>query len=484
MARATPPNILLITTDQQRHDTIHRAGNSHIFTPHLNWLMDQGVHFRRCYADSPVCVPGRATIMTGRHGFTNGLTSNAAEPVPMAVRPTLPGILTANGYQTRAAGKMHFHPVRGHYGFEHMRLLHDYYRHMARHPELGRPMDHGLGQNEMEPVMATVEESHSLTRWIVDESIDFLETRDPTRPFFLWTSFAKPHPPFDCDRKYWELYQDADIPPPVRGDWSQTVEDVPDGLMGGTYASNKVHRFSETQLKASKRAYYACISQIDYNLGCLFSRMRELGHLAGTWIIFTSDHGEMLGDHWMGAKGIFLEGSAHVPLIIRPPAPDWQGHPLQGQSCDALTSLADILPTCLAIAGIRAPEDPPSDGLDLLKVLAGEKERKVLCGACVDNYAVIENRYKYHFAARGPAELLFDLAEDPCERKELIRTGEPAGVIQRMREKMARFLTRHRPDAVQEGALKGLGPAPSEAECSGRLWPGFHSPAVETDVMH
>src|SRR5690554_5698253 len=109
------PNILFITTDQQRFDTIHALGNRHIYTPHLNWLVDQGVTFTRCYSDSPICMPARATIMTGKHGYTTGLTGNNEDIRPMVDHATLPQVLTQNGYQTRAQGKMHFTPMRANY---------------------------------------------------------------------------------------------------------------------------------------------------------------------------------------------------------------------------------------------------------------------------------------------------------------------------------------------------------------------------------
>ncbi|MFW5829340.1 MAG: sulfatase-like hydrolase/transferase, partial [Planctomycetota bacterium] len=135
-----PPNILLITTDQQRFDTIHALGNDGIFTPHLDWLVDQGISCTRAYADCPICIPSRATTMCGRHGFSTGLTANTARVQPLRDHPTLPGILTAAGYQTRAVGKMHFKPERSHYGFEHMLLSADYHREMTRLSLHERPL--------------------------------------------------------------------------------------------------------------------------------------------------------------------------------------------------------------------------------------------------------------------------------------------------------------------------------------------------------
>jgi len=258
------PNILLITTDQQRFDTINALGNKHIFTPHLNWLVDQGITFTRCYSDSPVCMAARATIMTGKHGFTTGLTGNHDHVKPMRDNPTLPGILTQNGYQTRAQGKMHFSPIRANYGFEHMEIPMDYYRSRNRNAQLGLPKEHGVGENEIEPVISTVHETDSLTYWTVKRSIDFLETRDDTRPFFSWTSFTKPHPPFDPCANYWALYSNREVPEPIYGDWSESLEKIPKGFMRLTYLLNNAYRLSPEQMKDVKRAYYACITQIDY----------------------------------------------------------------------------------------------------------------------------------------------------------------------------------------------------------------------------
>lgn len=476
------PNILLVTTDQQRFDTIHRAGNRSILTPHLDWLCDTGIQFRRCYSDAPICVAARASIMTGRHGYRNGLTTNNGSPIPMAEHPTLPGLLTGAGYQTRAVGKMHFYPPRGHYGFEHMEILQDYYRQVSADDGLSRPMDHGVGQNEMVPVMSTIEESRSLTRWTVDRSVDFLETRDDTRPFFLWTSFSKPHPPWDCDPKYWALYENITMPDPVYGDWSQRPEDVPGSLRDPTFALNQVHAFSDEQLRAARRAYYACISQIDYNLGYLFARLRELELQENTWIIFASDHGEMLGDHWLGAKCVFLEGSAHVPMIVRPASSDWLPTEDCGQVCDELVCLADLLPTCTNVAGAETPTD--IDGIDLVSVCRGDARREILLGQQHEFFASIDDRYKYHFAAADGAELLFDLQDDPYEQKDLIRAGGHEDALARLRGEVAGLLREHLPDAEREGRPVSLLPPGQQLQPGRVRWPGLHTRGEQADVLH
>ncbi len=474
------PNILLITTDQQRFDTIAALGNKHIYTPHLDWLVDEGIAFTRAYTDAPVCVPARATIMTGKNGYNVGLTRNSSSVVPMQDYPTLPAILTDEGYQTRAQGKMHFHPMRANYGFEHMELPMDYYRERLRQPHQGLPKEHGVGENEMIPVISTVDDAHSLTHWTVKRSIDFLETRDSTRPFFLWTSFTKPHPPFDPCANYWALYQNRDVPAPVTGDWSETLETTPQAYLSPTYCLNNAYRMSNEQLKDSKRAYYACITQIDYQLGLLFARMREMGLFENTWILFTTDHGEMLGDHHMGAKSIFLEGAAHIPLLIRPPADAWDKKLFAGKRVDCLVNLADILPTILNIAGAPSPTD--LDGVDLMSLVDSPMKRDFY-GVCNDSfYCLIQKEFKYLWANNGGEELLFNLKEDPMEQRNLSGAKEAFEVLTGMREELVKRMMAHGSPCIEDGKLK-----PGQAITGPEdvfKWPGFHSTTVDSDVLH
>jgi len=474
------PNILLITTDQQRFDTIAALGNRHIHTPHLDWLADEGIAFTRAYSDAPVCMPARATIMTGKHGFNSGLTGNQTSFSPMQRYPTLPALLTRAGYQTRAQGKMHFHPMRAHYGFEYVELPMEYYRECRRHPQCGLPKEHGVGENEMTPVISTVHELHSLTNWTVRRSIDFLETRDDTRPFFLWTSFTKPHPPWDPCANYWALYQGRPVPDPVFGDWSASLEKMPQGFLAPTYLLNNAWRMSPEQLRDARRAYYACITHIDYQLGLLFARLREMGLLRNTWIVFTTDHGEMLGDHHMGAKSVFLEGSAHIPLLIRPPADSWDPKPHAGKKVETLVTLADLLPTLLAIAGVTPPAD--LDGADLMSFVDRPDVERDFYGVCDSYYCLIRGRRKYLWAARGGEELLFDLERDPMERENLAGTAAASGELAELRRELIRRMAAHNSRHVADGRLK-----PDPAVKGPRdvpRWPGFHTTVVDTDVLH
>lgn len=472
----THHNLLLITTDQQRFDTIAAAGCPWMRTPHLDWLCDTGIRFTRAYADCPVCVPSRYSIMTAQHSFRQQTNFNPWHPAHIDRSRTLPALLGAAGYQTRAVGKMHFVPERDHLGFQHMEILPDYYRQAARRGL--QPMDTGLGQNEMAPAVATVSDHDSLTRWIADRSADFLDTRDTSRPFFLWTSFSKPHPPFDPPLSYWELYRDAEVPAPLRGDWSASASDVPLGLRRPTMSLSSVDRFDAAAIRQMRRAYYALITQVDYALGHLFARLRELDLLDTTTMVFTSDHGDMLGDHHLGAKSVYCEGSAHVPFLVRPAPLLVRNRPAGGTTCDVLACLTDVLPTLLGAAGLAIPTG--LDGRDLLADLRHGTGREQLLGEAIELHGIVDRRYRYHWCAEGGAELLFDLLSDPGETRDLVRAGTHAAELARFRQTLlTHFQTTGNPLAAN-GRLVSRPSAPLQRGG----WPGFHSLVTPNEVCH
>lgn len=506
-------NILLITTDQQRFDTVNAWGNQSIFTPHLNYMAAMGASYTSCYAGCPICVPSRTTIMTGLEGYESGVTSNGSHAAFMQKctenRTTLAALLTDSGYQTCAKGKMHFEPARAHYGFEHMKLPLDYMREYDKKQPLARPKVHGIGECEMEPVLSTVEEKDSITTWIADEAIDFLETRDATRPFFLWASFTKPHPPFDPCRNFWEIYDGIPLPEPVIGDWSETVESTPQGFLAGAYENTNMHLLGPEQKQASRRAYYACITQVDYQLGRIFGAMRENDLFKDTWVIFASDHGEMLGDHHMSQKNLFFEGSAHVPLLIMPPQrpglPQEPGLP-QGSGIsqrpglpqggglprklgiprnvriDCPVTLADIYPTILAMAGQDCPEG--RSGRNLLAVSDLPEDRVFFGNSLNRNFCVMEGKKKLVYSATGGHALLFDLDRDPMERHDLSAAPEYRDVFQRLWKLLLEHTRRYTPEALTpEGGFLTYDAPRFPGDMPGR-WFGFHYHDYSVDTFH
>lgn len=485
----TPPNVVLITTDQQRFDTVGPHAPRWMRTPHLDHLAREGVTFGRAYSDCPVCVPARVTIMTGRHAFNHGMTGNGVLPdgtLPIDRTRSLPARMRGLGYQTVAVGKMHFAPQRARYSFEEMILPDDYYNQMARTPGVGQPMQHGLGQNELYPTMATVAESYTLTAWIVDQCVEFIKRRrDPLVPFFLWCSFSKPHPPLDPPEPYYSMYRDAPIPDPWVGDWAD-----------GPRCPEAFRRTRERQsydllppeiLRAARTAYYGLITQIDYNVGRLFAALQDHNLFNETAFLFASDHGEYLGDHRAGAKSFMHEGSAHVPMILRLP-PGWEGRPV-GTVVDDPVCLADVYATCIAAAGGDA--GPEVDGQDLVALATGRMEHprrwlELACGFPEVNYhALTDGRWKYAYYFADGQEQLFDLESDPHELTDLAASPHHQSKLAELRALLVERLRRRESPLVGDGKLV-VRPLPSEsvAERRARPWPGYHTTSYHVDVRH
>ncbi len=425
------PNILLITTDQQRYDSCGPAQREPVQTPHFDILAREGVTFARAYSNAPICVASRVSTMTGLYAQTHGELANGASSAVMGHEQTIPGRLGRAAYQTCAIGKMHWGPQRVRHGFGEMIILQDYYDEMDRLGPGIQPMGTGLDQNELYAGMATVPEGLSITNWIAEQSSRYIrDRRDPTRPFFLWCSFSKPHPPLDPPEPYCSMYADCDLGAPLRAAWSEPGRaPVPFERTRQTWSADRVSDFS---LARARAAYYGLVTQVDYNMGKVFAALSDAGLYDDTLIIYTSDHGEMLGDHRALGKVFAYESSAHVPFLVRLPR-SWARR-RAGEVDSALVTHADILPTLLDAATGTAPEG--LDGRSLLPLVRGEDPQEprqhleITC-SCWEALApgqkrneaaftaATDGRYKYIWYPEGAREQLFDLAEDPGELADL-----------------------------------------------------------------
>ncbi len=482
---ASRPNLLLITTDQQRYDTIRPFRPDFLRTPHLDMLADQGVTFTRAYADCPLCVPSRISIMTGQSAFAHGMAHNGSTTEVMGRDETLPARLRRLGYQTAAIGKMHFTPQRARHGFDEMILPEDYYRQMRTQGHAALPMRHGIGQNELYPTLATVPEAQTLTNWTVDQCVEYLlQRRDPTAPFFLWCSFSKPHPPFDPPEPYYSMYKDSPIPEPVVGDWASDDQAPPRFRQERQLRS--YDRLNSEVIRAARAAYYGLITQIDYNIGRLWAALGETGQEKDTLILFASDHGEYLGDHHAGAKRYFHEPSAHIPMIMRLP-PSWrEGSP--GAHDDSLVSLPDILPTFVRAAGGEADD---VEGRDLIALRRGEQPPRDTLEAVADttdaclSLGITDGRWKYLWFTEGPSEQLFDLQTDPQETHDLAGDAQYDDQRQRMHDLLVQRLKARGDWRVKDGELvtQPMNEL-SEAEVRAKGGLGLHTEYLDKDVRH
>jgi arylsulfatase len=374
----TRPNILLISTDQQRYDMIGAAGNPAVSTPHLDRLAAQGALFENCYVQNPVCSPSRASLMTGTYVSAHGLYENGVDIAPDT--RVFSKDLAEAGYDCGLVGKFHLHSCfhgrtepRLDDGFRVFRWAHDpypgssenaYHRWLrARRPDL---YARALEERGLFDTMPT--EFH-YSRWIAEETISFLRTdRRTEQPFFFVTNFFDPHHGFGAPEEYVRRYDDVELPEVNTRDGE--LEDKPEiqqhtSLHGGGGMPSCAD-LDEQQLDQLRRAYYAMVSLVDDEVGRILAVLDEEGLAEDTIVVFTSDHGELLGDHQLLRKGPFLyDCSVKVPLIIR-----WPGVVEAGMRREELVQWVDLAPTFLEAAGLEPLRS--HQGESLLPLLRGE----------------------------------------------------------------------------------------------------------------
>lgn len=470
MAAQARPNLLLIMTDQHRADCLGCDGNPVIETPYLDELASQGTRFTAACTAVPSCIPARASLITGMDQWHTGILGmgKSGGKMTSAYKHTLPGELSAAGYHTQGIGKMHFQPQRALYGFHNTILdesgrveapgfVSDYRKWFEEHKEGPYGYrDHSIDWNSWMSRPSHLPEHLHPTWWTAQQAIEWLSRRDPEKPFFLKVSFARPHSPYDPPLVYYEMYRDRQMPQPYMGDWS-SIHDIPCDDVNAWRA----HR-SEREVQRARACYYANVTFIDHQIGRLLYELRRLSleMWRNTLIIFCSDHGDMLGDHYLWRKTYAYEGSARIPLIIRPPL-TWDCP--RGQVRYEVVELRDIMPTFLEAAG--APIPPTVDGQSLLPFVRGEEPewRAYLLGEhdwCYSheqaNYYVTDGRWKYIWFPYLGTEQLFDRAVDPGEEHNLAPLSEWQAELARWREILIRELDARACGLVVEGKLRRL----------------------------
>lgn len=373
-----PANILHIFTDQQRVDSIHALGGGVAQTPHIDRLVREGTVFSSAYTPCAECVPARAAMITGMYADKTGCGSNA-DSMPPCDQPTFMSRLAQAGYHTHGVGKCHFTPdpwaMRGF-------LTRDTSEEIAEHPEgddylkflenqgIAHVLEpHGIrGELYYVPQPSQLPQSLHPTQWVGDRSLDFLRSRQgKSEPWYLYAGFIHPHPPFAPPNPWHKLYRAPEMPLPH-------IPEANEDLL--CYVNHFQNRYKyrdrglDLNLVRCMRAYYqACVTFIDYQVGRLLAALEEVGQLDQTLIVYTADHGELLGDFGCFGKRSFHDASQRVPLIVRQP-----GRFKAGRVCSTPASLVDLLPTFLSSAGLPIPED--SDGSDLMEISKGDRSRK------------------------------------------------------------------------------------------------------------
>jgi arylsulfatase len=467
------PNIIFLLTDQMRGDCLSVTGHPVVRTPNLDHLANCGTVFTAAYSPCPSCIAARASIFTGLSPSSHG-RPGYQDQVPWRYQHMLAQVLSDAGYQTHCVGKTHFYPQRAHLGFQSLesyealqnfdgRYVNDYHEWLRE--KTGRNLaeiDHGLDNNSWVSRPSPLPEELHNNTWVVTRGLEFLRRRDRTRPFFLNLSFHRPHPPIDPPQAFYDLYAGRELPPVPVGDWAKR-HDVPVTSLSAWHG-----RLAEDVLRDTRRAYYAQIAHIDAQIGRLILALRRLD-LGPTAFVFTSDHGEMLGDHHMFRKTYAYEGSARVPLIICPP------DGCQSHRSGAPATLADLYPTMLDLAGVAAPT--PVEGQSLLGPCRGESDewRQYVHGEHANCYDpdeamqfLTDGREKYIWFTQSGREQLFNLGEDPDELRDLASAGDCAKRLAIWRERMVEQLAQRPQDGLTDGK---------------RLIPGKLLPAVREELL-
>ena len=465
-------NVLLITTDQQRADTLGCAGSPLGATPRLDAFAAQGTRFAKARTQHVLCQPARATILTGTHPSTHGVTCNGIDLPADAQARSLPTLLGRAGHRTALFGKAHFAttfpflstgqiesvdgsalvPADWHgpyFGFEHLEMtifghnlriadlmgrwnwafgpppfgLH-YARYLFRDgPEKGyerlrrmQPEAAGATWDYTQTWKNQIPEEDHPTTWIADRAVDWLDQVD--EPFFAWVSFTDPHHPMDPPAPWFDRYDPADVLEVLPEIHANEFDNKPPlhalcrrGCAGRRWSGRtRVAGSTREELARMTAAYYGMVAQLDNAIGRVLDVLDERGIADDTLVLISSDHGEFLGEHQMIFKGPFgYDSLLRVPLLVRGP-----DVPV-GAVVDEPVGTIDIAPTALAAAGLAIPE-----WMEGRPLLDGPREH------CLteNDFSIINwlpmrtlttPDYKLHAYLEHPFGELYDLEDDPGE---------------------------------------------------------------------
>jgi len=479
-------NVLLITVDQWRGECLSTLGHPTVHTPHIDRLAAEGVLFRRHYAQAAPCGPSRASLLTGMYlqnhravlngtpldaRFTNlalearaigydpalfGYTDQS--PDPRLLPPDDPRLTTYEGVLPGFRAVVHLP--------EHLQpwaewLAEKGYEIPANARDLYLPVTDG----PTAPPVYTAE--HTEAAFLTEAVLRYVADQQGA-PWFVHAAYIRPHPPFIVPEPYNTMYDPADVPVPVRrATWEDEGAQHP-FMAGATSISWLRGPDDEAGVRQMRATYYGMMSEVDAQLGRLLDGLRA-GGLDRTLVVLTSDHGEMLGDHWLTDKLGYFDSSYYIPLVVRDPRDEARSS--RGTVVDRFTENIDLMPTVLDWLGAEIPVQ--CDGNSLLPFLAGEEpdgwRREVhwefdfrdpvnrlaeqMLGISIDQCSlnvIRDERYKYvHFTALPP--LFFDLEQDPHEFEN--RAGHPdyAPLVLEYAQKMLSWRMEH-----DERTLTGL----------------------------
>jgi len=432
-----PPNILLLLSDEHSYRCLSFRdgdGAEPTDTPTLDGLAGSGCFFDAAYCQVPLCTPSRICLLTGRSPMGSGGWDNGA-----MLRPgiqTLPGALAQAGYATTLVGKMHLGGDRQFVGFQH-RPYGDLTGHAGHQfdpiPTPDNPGDPNpfrgmrMRSRTVDAGVSTIPEALLQERCVAETTLAHLRehrANTPQQPWFCCASFSRPHFPLTAPQRFIDRYLDR-VPPPKVGRTGDTADHP---MTRGMAEGFNTKAIDEAEMMRARAAYFACVSQLDEIMGDMLAMLERSGLLENTIVVYTSDHGELAGEHGMWWKNSWHEAAARVPLIVQ--TPEHRSGKRPATTLQQPVSLADLMPTLCGFAGAQVPDD--LDGIDLSSSIAtGEEPQRgpvvftnpmPRWGEGCEHVVLRDGRWKHvRFRGVGP-DLLFDLEADPLEQRNLIET--------------------------------------------------------------
>jgi arylsulfatase A-like enzyme len=497
MKRASLKRVLLFVVDQWRGDTLRTLGHPQIRTPNLDRLIASGVTFRRHYCQATPCGPARASLLTGMYMMNHRVVRNgipldarhtnlalesrkagyspaifgytSSTPDPRGRSPNDPALRDQHGNMPgfdEVAPGLPIGPTYMAYAKSHGYAIppepHDFWLPADDYP------DAALHGPTWPP--ARFKSEHSDNAFLVDEAIKYLRVRED-RPWFIHMAPMRPHPPFVAPEPFHDMYGAAEAPVPIRlaSKEEERAQHPLTAFLIDTTPQLEYWRtgrglaadVAEADVRQARATYYGMISELDAHLGRLIDYLEASGQYDSTLIVFTCDHGEQLGDHYLFGKQGYFDATFHIPLIIC--APDREADGARGSIVDNFTESVDVMPTVLDWLGADIP--PACDGESLLPycygakpprprgdvhyefdfrdVITGDPQRALGLRMEQCNFAAVrDERYKYvHFPALPP--LFFDLREDPNEFRNVAEDPAYASLVRQYAQKLLSWRQEH-----------------------------------------
>ena len=439
------PNVLFLMDDEHRADVLGYAGNSVVKTPHLDKLAERAVVFDNAYAAAPICVPGRQCLMSGQLPLNCGCQNYGEDLQPG--HETFARAFTREAYHTVACGKLH------HMGTDQMQgwrqrigadchVMPEFIADRNKDAYAAQAKARGWLKwseaKEIQKAGPADSRQHSNDRYALQGALDFIrfhyadhgyQRSLPNEPVLLKVSFIQPHYPYFADADLIRYYYDR-----VSPFLNEPVFDHP--FLRRLQVRPGVDA-TEHELRTATAAYYAMIETVDDYFRQIIEALANVGQNIDDWIIvYTSDHGEMLGEHGLWEKQKFFEASVRVPLFIRYP----KAFPEARRVLENV-SHCDLFATLCELAGLPAPTGTDSRSLvPLMRNVSSDWDDTVISQYSTTNFMVKQGALKYQRYAPGEPELLFDLQRDPSERQNFLNDSSYSNALAQLRHRLAEYI--------------------------------------------